>query len=507
MGQVSGSDWENRILLVLFVFITVSFAVAGFSGLAWRILELTVFSFWMVIITFALAISAVTVLTYSFVSFSQSREVRHLMLLLMSANIILWGILFLLSHPSSIDWSVLFSERNRNRTLAMALVLIVIPTVILGSFTGELKPSRPSVLLLIVWGTVILPILSIGLFISPDPVFIMVTSEGGIEGLTPIGAALSLGYLISQVLAVPRLAQIWRRTRNTLDLALLLAMILWLIGTVFIIVLWDPLQVAELIWLTSIIAGFLLIASVQFITSIIYPHRHLETMVNQRTEELNLSKQESEFYLRMWTHKIGNFLQGMITYLDILEISEQNSEEDLKTRAAAGDLSREAAMVNHQVVQLSRIKESMDQVLWPVNLVQLIDDAIMSANELFGEDIFTTSLSGLESLTVEGDNLLPLAFQSAIAFHLKNRVTNKPAISFEMSENEAGPFVKVTSQGRPLPEELKLFLEGDGISGMIALDLDLFTIKLLMNRYKATIGCSRDDEKNENSCTFVFPRV
>jgi len=64
---------------------------------------------------------------------------------------------------------------------------------------------------------------------------------------------------------------------------------------------------------------------------------------------------------------------------------------------------------------------------------------------------------------------------------------------------------RVSCRGRPIPEELESFMERDGMSGMVALDLDLFTIKLLMNRYGARIVCSRDEESEENSCTFIFP--
>ncbi|MBA7562445.1 hypothetical protein ES708_04097 [subsurface metagenome] len=141
----------------------------------------------------------------------------------------------------------------------------------------------------------------------------------------------------------------------------MLALILWITGTVFIIVLWDPLQIAELLWMTTIIAGFLLIATVQFVTSIIHPHKLLESQVFQRTQELNQSKRESDFYLSMWTHKLGNFLQGMVTYLDILEHASQNSEDDSKTRAVARDLSREAIIVNQQVTDLMRIRERQHQ--------------------------------------------------------------------------------------------------------------------------------------------------
>ncbi|MHA2359413.1 MAG: hypothetical protein ACXAB5_04010 [Candidatus Thorarchaeota archaeon] len=504
MGQVQGPPWEDRIVLFLFVITVISVLVAGFTEIAWRIMSLTEFAFWLVIMTFALIISAVSVLTYSVVSFTQSREVRHLMLLLMSINIMIWAFLFLLSHPSSISWSVIFSERNRNRTLVIAFVLIVIPTILLGSFRGEVKTSRPSVLLMIIWGAVIMPITSMALFFSRDPLFILVSLDGGIEGLTPTGVILSIGFMFAQILALPRIVQQWWKTRNSIDLSLMLAMALWLIGALFGMFSWDPLQVAEIIWMGSIIGGFFLIAVVQFVTSILHPHRNLEQLVSLRTKELNLSNQESEFYLKMWTHKIGNFLQGMITYLDILEMAEQFSEDDKKTRAAAGDLSRDAAMVNRQVIQLSRIKESMNQVLWPVNLPKIVDEAVESAKELLGEDSFSVKTMAQDTPVVDGDDLLPLAFQSTIAFHLKNRLHNQPEITFTVTQRDSVPCVRVSCRGRQIPNELKMFIESDGMSGMIALDLDLFTVKLLMNRYNAKIECSRNVE--ENSCIFIFPK-
>ena len=287
MSETVKPSWENKLVVILFVLFTLGFLIAGMSGYAWQILTLTEFNFYLVIFAIALAVTAGALLTYSFVSFFQNREVRHLMLLVMSVNIIIWIVLFLLSHPSSIDWSIYFSDRNRNRTLAMALVLIIIPTVLLGTFTGEVKPSRPSVFLLIIWGSIILPFVSLTSFFSPNPLFIMVTSEGGIQGLTTIGTIISMAYLISQIIALPRLIQKWWRTRDTTDLSLMLALVLWITGTIFIIILWDPLQIAELLWIISIITGFLLIGMSQFVTAIIYPHRYLEHQVQQRTRELN----------------------------------------------------------------------------------------------------------------------------------------------------------------------------------------------------------------------------
>ena len=103
MNEAVKSSWENNIVVFLFSLISLGFLISGVSGSAWEILTITDFNFLLVIFSIALAVTAGAVLTYSFVSFFQNREVKHLMLIVMSANIVLWIILFLLSHPSSID--------------------------------------------------------------------------------------------------------------------------------------------------------------------------------------------------------------------------------------------------------------------------------------------------------------------------------------------------------------------------------------------------------------------
>lgn len=504
MDKVQKSPWESQVVILLFALFLFGFVITGISGFAWNILSLNQFTLGFVILSFLLVVSAGAVLTYSFVSFSQNREVRHLMLLLMSANLILWTFLFLLSHPSSANWSVFFSDKDRNRTLAIAFVLIIIPSVLLGSFTGDLKPSRPSVFLLITWGAIIMPGISLWLFFSSEPVFIMVDSEGGIQGLTTIGTIISLGYLICQIVALPRLFHKWWKTKDPIDLSLMLALILWITGTVFIIVLWDPLQIAELLWMTTIIAGFLLIAAVQFVTSIIHPHKLLESQVFQRTQELNQSKHESDFYLSMWTHKLGNFLQGMVTYLDILEHASQNSEDDSKTRAVARDLSREAIIVNQQVTNLMRIRERQHQVLWPVNILQVLKEAVNSTDQIIGARNFSIEHVNLQDHAVLADNFLLLVFQSLISYHYKNRVEDQPIISIAMETDNDNIEINFKSRGENIPQELRDFIESGENMNKIALDLDLFTVKLLLSRYHASIRCERNEDTSENLCILHF---
>ncbi len=505
MSSIDDTKQESIVITCLFVVFTIAFFVAGFSGYAWEILTRTYFSFNLIILSIILAVTAGVVMTYSFVSFSQNHEVRHLMFLVMSANIVLWIILFLLSHPSSVDWSTYFSQRDRNRTLAMALVMIVIPTIILGSFTGEMKPSRPSVLLLILWGGIIMPIMSLVLFLSPEPLFTMVNLDGGIQGLTPIGAALSMGYLVSQIIALPRMIQVWWKDKTSTNLSLMLALALWTMGTVFIIVLWNPLQIAELLWITSIITGFLIIAVALFMTAIIHPHRILEQQVRQRTKELNQSMHESEFYLKMWTHKMGNLLQGMITYLDILEHAEQHSEEDRNTRKAARNLSQEARIVNLQVSQLTRIKEQLNEPLFPVRIAPTVKKAVKASNDLIDQDKFSVDMNIPDDISVKADGFLPLVFQSFFSFHAKNCKNDIIKFRIILNSSEERHNLSITGFGNQIPQEYCHFMEGNQDLTSIALNLDLFTAKLLLTRYDATIQCKRNENTSENSYVLSFP--
>ncbi|MFW9909142.1 MAG: hypothetical protein ACFFEF_11235 [Candidatus Thorarchaeota archaeon] len=483
--------------LILFVFASV-------SGMAWLTLIRSVFAFWLTILMFLLAVSAGMVSTFSFVSFVKGREIRNLMLILLGLNIVLWSLLFLITHPSSSDWSMTFADRDRNRTLGMSLVLVVVPTILLGSFTGDVKSSRFSTLMLILWGAVFIPMVNLWFLLSEEPVFLMTSPEGGVGGLTLEGMIISFGYLLSQIVAFIRFAHMWWKSRDSFDLSLLLALAHWIAGTFFIIILWNPLQIAELIWAFTIVSGFFLIAAVQFTTSILNPHKELEYLVRTRTKELDDSRKESEFYLNMWTHKMGNILQGIVTYLDILEHSAQKREDDIETQGKARDLTREAVLVNHQVRQLSQIKGDVQDSLKATDVALAINRAIETAKELLGDDAFLVEYKHGSAINVEADGLLELVFLNAIIFHVKNLQNEHPAISISISQLDPRVQVEIRCTGKPLSIELQEFLKSEELVGKPPPSLELFTIKMLMHRYNGTVVYSRDEMYAMNQCMYEF---
>ncbi|MHA1135571.1 MAG: hypothetical protein ACTSSE_03715 [Candidatus Thorarchaeota archaeon] len=158
---------------------------------------------------------------------------------------------------------------------------------------------------------------------------------------------------------------------------------------------------------------------------------------------------------------MGNLLQGLITYLNILEHAAQHSEEDSDTRAAAKHLSREATLVNLQVSQLTRIKEHLLEALYPVNVVPLLKEAVESAEQIIGEDNFSVEFNRLEGYSVIADGFLPLVFQSLFVFHAKKRSGDSIKFTIIMETEKNQQIIRIKSLGKEVPEDLRKFMEGD----------------------------------------------
>ena len=138
-------------------------------------------------------------------------------------------------------------------------------------------------------------------------------------------------------------------------MSIVMALVLWTLSTLLFSLQESPYQVMELVWLSAMIYGFLVIAVAMIITAVIEPHKALVGLVEERTQEVEASRKESEFYLNLWGHKIGNLLQGMTMYLDLLALPEPQNPQHLQESARG--LSREAAFINRQIGILAQVKE------------------------------------------------------------------------------------------------------------------------------------------------------
>jgi hypothetical protein len=163
--------------------------------------------------------------------------------------------------------------------------------------------------------------------------------------------------------------------------------------------------------------------------------------------------------------------------------------------------------VNQQVIDLMRIRERQHEVLWPVNLLQVLKEAVNSADEMIGTGNFSIEYVNLQDHAVMADNFMPLVFQGLIYYHHKNRIEDRPIFSISMEMNDDNLEIIFKSRGEKVPQELKDFMESGDNMNKIALDLDLFTVKLLITRYHASIRCKRNEDISENLCIIRFPKI
>jgi hypothetical protein len=162
---------QTRIsYVVVFAFLAalVLLAYVAFSGRAWVVLSPQEFLFWLTLLTFILATAAGSVATYSFASFARTRETRSFMLIMVGLDLVIWVFLYLVTHPASIEWASAFSGRDRNRTIGTVFVIIIVPAILIDSFSGSARLTRRSGMLLSAWGIFIVPFISFWFLFSPQ---------------------------------------------------------------------------------------------------------------------------------------------------------------------------------------------------------------------------------------------------------------------------------------------------------------------------------------------------
>jgi hypothetical protein len=490
------------IFLSLVYCIAISFIYT--NDLIWRRLSTDVFVVWLAFLIALIGAAGGIVATYSFLYYSQQKKARDLVCSLMTSDVVIVAFLFLLSHPV---FQVLgpFFSRERNRTLVTALGFVLTPGVLIGSFAGDKKLSKTEFRLVILIWLVIAPILYTWLFLSPEPVFIVTTPEGGLLGLTLIGLVNTIVVGVSAFGSLVRYTIEWYHKGGRELFGWILALVFWIFSFFIYAILNDPLQVAELVWIGSMFCGFSIVAVTMAMSSIIEPHKALEELVEERTSQLKESRQESVFYLRLWTHKMGNLLQSLITYLQLIEnrISAGESVADIETSAI--EVSREAALVNRQVAKLYQIKESSESQLWPVALKEIITRSINESKNLLTDRGLSTQISDIPSdLMVQADGLLDVVF---VNLFIRCRLQSKDeASTAKVDVQPSGDSVRISIQcpGIPLSSEIMKSFNDTSTLLRSTLDLDLIMVRMLIDKYRGAIQYTLLPNPDRNLFVILF---
>lgn len=482
------------------IFFTIQLLVL-ISGLAWVYIEPNQFSYWMLVFVAFLAIASGIVSTYSFVQYTQERRFKSFVIALLGANIVLLAFLYLLTHPVT-TWSV-FSSRERNMTIAAAIGFLITPGVLGGSLIGDRPVTRRSRNISLLWGVVIQPSIALLLLFSPEPMFLL-TGEG-FGGLTLFGWMLTITIGVSTSISLVRYSQEWVRTRERIKLASSLALVLWIMSFLIYLAIESPLQVAELLWFSGVANGFVLLAAAMMIASIVEPHRALESVVRERTLQLEESRNETEFYLRLWTHKIGNLLQGISTYLELIGYKAGEIDSITEMQKPAMDLAKESVLVNRQVENLVRIKENESSVTWPVNLYQVLINSIDEVKVFLDDKSISVKLIDVnQSLQVVADDLIRIVLTNLVIRCARQNKLNHQRATIQIKENQNN--VQVLFGPCPLlsNSEIKEWSRNKPTLKSSVVDLDLYMAWCLMERYGGSIEQQQSPNYKEEELVLTF---
>ncbi|TFG12715.1 HAMP domain-containing histidine kinase [Candidatus Thorarchaeota archaeon] len=502
MNTAAKSKFYDYFLLVMFIamlFILLFFVA---TGTAWNLILPDTAFLWIAVLVAFLATVAGAVFLYSLVHYMQLPTLRSLIIMFLGVNVVILAFLFLVTHPSALDSA--YAGRERNRTIVSALGFLLTPGVLAGSIFGGREVTRRNRNPVILWGALLQPLFSASLLLTEDAMFSVTTPTGGLVGLTLIGWILTIVVGSTASVSLIRYAIEWIATKDRIIMASTLALVLWIYSFIIYSVLEDPLQVAELMWIGGIIAGFLMLCGGMIFTAIIEPHRGLEVLVDTRTAELNMAKRESDLYLTMWTHKMGNFLQAILAYLEILRDESLTEEGYQRATETAMTLTKEITVFNRQVATLSEIKSSKKKKLVPYRLKSALEKARATSRQMLPTAKFRIMIDEpRDEILVMADGKLDIAFTNLFTNEILSR-EGQIDIFVTPVESDSNVRIQIKSNGsKPTGLELEQLMT-DVVPNVNTLNLNLFNIRLLLKRYNGSIQYRMDEDSEKNVYTIIL---
>ncbi|MFW9933555.1 MAG: hypothetical protein ACFFDR_12970, partial [Candidatus Thorarchaeota archaeon] len=263
----------------------------------------------------------------------------------------------------------------------------------------------------------------------------------------------------------------------------------------------DPFLILEIVWYGLVGCGFLIIAITMIITSILEPHKALNELVDERTKKLESSEMESSMYLDLWSHKIGNILQGMMTYIEI--ISEIARKEGItEPIEKAKDLGKEANLINRQVNNLAAIKQTLDQPLRKVNVREALES--ISPYNLERETAFHLSNDVDPEFEIIADELLIQLFYSLFVYAIKRTTHEQLTMDVQSLIEDHERQVVIHCSDRSILPDVTSYLSNRMDTTSKHFGLELFTMKLLLHRYDAKSRYIESVDDNSGNLVLSF---
>lgn len=498
--------WADFLMVAISAYALILLLISTFSGEIWHEANWLFLAMVIPLLLAVLVASASIILTHSLLYFFRERLTRNLILLLMSFDIILLSVMFLISHPIYETFFPL-ADRQRNRTIVIAMGLAIFPSMLGSSLAGDSPATRKSTIASVFWGAFFIPALSLWFLLSLVPVFTVTSPSGGLVGLTPIALAFAIVIGLTMSASFIKSLIDWYSTRDRLTMASTLALGFWLYAEVVLVVENNPFQLAEIMWFGAMTIGFIVIALAMSVSAVFEPTRILEETVEQRTQELQESKAESEFYLGMWSHKMGNILQAITVYLDLLSDSSRGNLSNDEFQLSARGITREASLLNMQVTVLSQLKDMGELNLQRVSVVQIISRVMDMVSSFLNPESISVTIPVTEVPDILGEEMLDVALLSIFSFIVRSFLASDLHFTVTESHDTETVTLQIGFKGRMLSAEMQEFIKQSVVPHVPTIDLDLFVAKVIVNRLHGTMGYKHQEDTGENMMLVTLRRA
>ena len=470
------------LLFIIFISIPIIFIITGFM---WYELTQGQIVFWLTLDTIIGSLAAGIVLIYSLERYKQEHLFRNLLLVMMCITVLITGILYLITSPAFMGLSP-FVDRNRNRVILMFEAITLSASPLLGSLVSEKPIHRGERLRLLLLNGLISPILALYSFLTPVQFITMTSPELGPFEFRPEALVLFFFLLIIMILSFIKSFKAYRTNRVSVLLGISLLMALLIVGSILVAMVVEPMSVLEVSWHAAYVEGFVIIGISFMMDVVADPFRALKTLVAKRTEELAESKRESEYYLNIWSHKVGNLLQEMQLHLELLDMAS-DLEEIKKLSHSSLMLVDDVEAINRQVRILSRIKGRDNEDLLPVSVKDAINTAIQEISAISENIDPEITFSEIEhDHQVLADDLLITVPFNIMMYIIRHKTDSNPKVDVSLSESSDYVTIHFKYDGKHVPKDFLAALNNTLDPSRTTLGLDIFAVKLLLNDYGGT---------------------
>ncbi len=498
------ADLLTRALFVFFLSVVVMVMLTDVRNM---VLPDASIIFWLVFLTPILTIAAGVIMVHSLILVSQERLLQHLIMSIMSVNVMYIAVFLLFTHPALAFFSPFQPSDEKYRSLAALLGTVIAGSVCASVFSGTNVLTKRGLTVTLISGLIAPAIVFAWFLMSPVPPVVLIVPGTYVH--TPIGWGLMISVSVVACLTIIRSLFNWQESRSVLDQNMTMAAILWLCSMYVFVSQSADAQITGALWFAVLIAGFVILDVGAIIAAVIQPLGQLERMVTEKTREARRLQQESEFYLNMWSHEVGNLLQGIVHYLEIMQMHDQIEPARLRELdISAMSLANKATLITRQVSTLKEVKELADRTPRPVELSEAIRRGIMTAAGMVGDGVFETTVhSDIIDARVLADDLLELVFLNIICHAVESSKTTPVLIRIGIERNGTFVRVSISYKGRTLSNGTQQSLLEYLDPSTTLLGVDLFTVKLLLDRYSASMAYYGDEQTEDNRFELRFRKT